>query len=358
MERARPGESRSGRAATRTTRTSPTRRTGWCASSRSRQAQRRPGRGSSCRTSASTAPRRAASTPAPPGAIYRTEFGTVNINQDVCNGCRYCVVSCPFGVVSFNHRPARANKCTFCNDRIHNGLGPACAKTCPTESIQFGFRDDLVAKARQARRGAQGDGLQGRPALRRRHQRSPRRAQRLLPAAGQAVHLQPSGQAAAAAAQRLVDSLLSVGSALLVGLAACSWPSASGAARGVGRCLSSPDWELMIVWYFFLGGIAGGAYFTAAIADNFGSARDRSVCARRLPALAAARRRLRHAADRRTSACRRRFLNMMHDASSSGTRCRIGAWTVGVFGDVHVRLLGAVPLVRGVDGEPAGARSA
>jgi formate dehydrogenase iron-sulfur subunit len=83
----------------------------------------------------------------PTGAIYRTEFGTVNINQDVCNGCRYCVSSCPFGVVSFNHDTGRANKCTFCNDRIHNGLGPACAKTCPTESIQFGFRDELVAKA-------------------------------------------------------------------------------------------------------------------------------------------------------------------------------------------------------------------
>jgi formate dehydrogenase iron-sulfur subunit len=85
----------------------------------------------------------------PTGAIYRTEFGTVNINQDVCNGCRYCVSSCPFGVVSFNHDTGRANKCTFCNDRIHNGLGPACAKTCPTDSIQFGFRDELVPKAQK-----------------------------------------------------------------------------------------------------------------------------------------------------------------------------------------------------------------
>jgi formate dehydrogenase iron-sulfur subunit len=83
----------------------------------------------------------------PTGAIYRTEFGTVNINQDICNGCRYCVAACPFGVVSFSHDTGRASKCTFCNDRIHNGLGPACAKACPTESIQFGFRDDLVKKA-------------------------------------------------------------------------------------------------------------------------------------------------------------------------------------------------------------------
>jgi formate dehydrogenase iron-sulfur subunit len=85
----------------------------------------------------------------PTGAIYRTQYGTVNINQDVCNGCRYCVSACPFGVVSFNEDTGTARKCTFCNDRIHNGLGPACAKACPTESIQFGFRDELVAKAKK-----------------------------------------------------------------------------------------------------------------------------------------------------------------------------------------------------------------
>jgi formate dehydrogenase iron-sulfur subunit len=85
----------------------------------------------------------------PTGAIYRTEYGTVNINQDLCNGCRYCVPACPFGVVSFNEQTGTAKKCTFCNDRIHNGLGPACAKACPTESIQFGFRDELVGKAQK-----------------------------------------------------------------------------------------------------------------------------------------------------------------------------------------------------------------
>jgi len=83
----------------------------------------------------------------PTGAIYRTEYGTVNINQDICNGCRYCVSACPFGVVSFNHDTGTATKCTFCNDRIHNGLGPACAKACPTQSIRFGFRDELAGVA-------------------------------------------------------------------------------------------------------------------------------------------------------------------------------------------------------------------
>ena len=88
----------------------------------------------------------------PTGAIYRTEYGTVDINQDVCNGCRYCVSSCPFGVVAFNEHTGTAKKCTFCNDRIHNGLGPACAKACPTESIAFGFRDELVPKAQKDRK--------------------------------------------------------------------------------------------------------------------------------------------------------------------------------------------------------------
>jgi formate dehydrogenase iron-sulfur subunit len=85
----------------------------------------------------------------PTGAIYRTEYGTVNINQDICNGCRYCVSACPFGVVAFNHDTGTATKCTFCNDRIHNGLGPACAKACPTQSIKFGYRDELAVIAKK-----------------------------------------------------------------------------------------------------------------------------------------------------------------------------------------------------------------
>jgi formate dehydrogenase iron-sulfur subunit len=83
----------------------------------------------------------------PTGAIFRTPFGTVDINQDICNGCRYCVSACPFGVVSFNHGTGRVNKCTFCGDRTSEGMQTACAKTCPTQSIQFGFRDEMAAKA-------------------------------------------------------------------------------------------------------------------------------------------------------------------------------------------------------------------
>lgn len=84
----------------------------------------------------------------PTGAIVRTEIGSVYVQPDVCNGCGYCVVSCPFGVVDKNHQVGTAFKCTFCYDRQKEGLMPACAKACPTQSIRFGELDDLRQKAR------------------------------------------------------------------------------------------------------------------------------------------------------------------------------------------------------------------
>ncbi len=80
----------------------------------------------------------------PTGALIRTEFDTVILQPDVCNGCGYCVPACPFGVVARDHEDGRAAKCTLCYDRIEDGLEPACAKSCPTDSIQFGPYDELV----------------------------------------------------------------------------------------------------------------------------------------------------------------------------------------------------------------------
>ena len=79
----------------------------------------------------------------PTGAIIRTELETVYVQPDVCNGCGYCVVSCPFGVVDKNHEVGTAFKCTFCYDRQVAGLKPACAKACPTESIRFGELEEM-----------------------------------------------------------------------------------------------------------------------------------------------------------------------------------------------------------------------
>jgi formate dehydrogenase iron-sulfur subunit len=83
----------------------------------------------------------------PTGALIRTEFETVVLQADVCNGCGYCVPACPFGVVARDHEDGRAAKCTLCYDRLRDGLEPACAKSCPTDSIQFGPYDELVQLA-------------------------------------------------------------------------------------------------------------------------------------------------------------------------------------------------------------------
>jgi formate dehydrogenase iron-sulfur subunit len=80
----------------------------------------------------------------PTGALIRSEFGTVVLQPDICNGCGYCIPSCPFGVIDRDHDDGRAAKCTLCYDRLEDGMEPACAKACPTDSIQFGDYDDLV----------------------------------------------------------------------------------------------------------------------------------------------------------------------------------------------------------------------
>ncbi len=85
----------------------------------------------------------------PTGAIIRTEFDTVYVQQDICNGCGYCVVACPFGVIARDeHGDHHAHKCTLCYDRMKDGMVPACAKACPTESIQYGPVEQLKTRAR------------------------------------------------------------------------------------------------------------------------------------------------------------------------------------------------------------------
>jgi len=89
----------------------------------------------------------------PTGSLFRTEFGTVVVQDDICNGCGYCVPACPFGVIDRRKgepdtkNVGLAQKCTLCYDRIGEGMTPACAQACPTESIQFGNLDELRARA-------------------------------------------------------------------------------------------------------------------------------------------------------------------------------------------------------------------
>jgi formate dehydrogenase iron-sulfur subunit len=94
----------------------------------------------------------------PTNAIIRTEYNTVYIQQDVCNGCRDCISACPFGAIGFSAVTGTARKCTMCYDRLQAGMEPACAKACPTQSIQFGPITQMKTKAeaRLAQLRAQG----------------------------------------------------------------------------------------------------------------------------------------------------------------------------------------------------------
>ncbi|MDP9403606.1 MAG: 4Fe-4S dicluster domain-containing protein [Actinomycetota bacterium] len=85
----------------------------------------------------------------PTGSLFRTEFGTVVVQEDICNGCGYCIPACPYGVIDQRKGDGRAWKCTLCYDRLKVGLEPACSKACPTDSIQFGTLAELRGRARR-----------------------------------------------------------------------------------------------------------------------------------------------------------------------------------------------------------------
>ena len=95
----------------------------------------------------------------PTGAIIRTEFDSVYIQQDVCNGCRACITACPFGVPDIGE-DGKAHKCTLCYDRLQHGMEPACAQACPTDSIRFGDVDELMPLADQRVEALRAQGIE------------------------------------------------------------------------------------------------------------------------------------------------------------------------------------------------------
>jgi formate dehydrogenase iron-sulfur subunit len=97
----------------------------------------------------------------PTGAIIHNEFNDVYIQNDICNGCGYCVSACPFGVITRSQFDGHAHKCTLCYDRQRDDLIPACAKACPTESIKFGPVDELRELAAQRLEEVKARGFRG-----------------------------------------------------------------------------------------------------------------------------------------------------------------------------------------------------
>jgi Fe-S-cluster-containing dehydrogenase component len=88
----------------------------------------------------------------PVGAYTKLQDGPVLYDHEKCIGCRYCMNACPFGVPHFDYdmgviEGAFIDKCMFCTQRIDNGQAPACVATCPTDALEYGDRDDLLARA-------------------------------------------------------------------------------------------------------------------------------------------------------------------------------------------------------------------
>lgn len=97
----------------------------------------------------------------PTGALFRRPWGAVDLDQELCNGCRYCVAACPFGVVTFNEETGRVDKCLMCPDRVEAGLAPSCVTTCPTGALSFGDRDQLLSQAKKRIAELQAKGEKG-----------------------------------------------------------------------------------------------------------------------------------------------------------------------------------------------------
>ncbi|BDG10720.1 formate dehydrogenase subunit beta [Anaeromyxobacter paludicola] len=82
-----------------------------------------------------------------PGAIVQLSNGIVDFQQEACIGCGYCQAGCPFDVPRYSPKDDKAYKCTLCSDRVAVGLEPACIKTCPTQALSFGAKEDMRALA-------------------------------------------------------------------------------------------------------------------------------------------------------------------------------------------------------------------
>jgi formate dehydrogenase beta subunit len=85
------------------------------------------------------------------GALQKREHGIVSYDPDLCIGCRYCEVGCPFGVPKFEFEKAAPKivKCELCKERLADGKEPACTEVCPRKAVIFGRRSELLREAKR-----------------------------------------------------------------------------------------------------------------------------------------------------------------------------------------------------------------
>ena len=74
----------------------------------------------------------------PEEAISRNEWGIVQVDDELCIGCKACVEACSFGAMQYDEQREGALMCDLCQDRLKNDEAPACSLVCPTGCILWG----------------------------------------------------------------------------------------------------------------------------------------------------------------------------------------------------------------------------
>ncbi len=217
----------------------------------------------------------------PTGALIHNEFENVYIQPDICNGCSYCIAACPFGVITRSSFDGHAHKCTLCYDRQRDGLVPACAKACPTQSIQFGPIDELREQARKRveelhRRGVPAAYLYGdapsdtyselnsfyllvdRPSVVR------PAGEAVQPVAAHEGGLRPRRRRRAGRDRRAARAVLPAGA-----LRCTPTPDQQRTAAGyaTGPVTKAPDWHGLVAWDLLFNNLTTGLFLVAALGE-------------------------------------------------------------------------------------------